>query len=49
MASIIARIMHEKGQSPYNIVCDCRKPEPGMLLQAIREYQHRSGAKSDAG
>jgi D-glycero-D-manno-heptose 1,7-bisphosphate phosphatase len=29
----------EKGQSPYNIVCDCRKPEPGMLLQAMREYQ----------
>jgi D-glycero-D-manno-heptose 1,7-bisphosphate phosphatase len=29
----------EKGQSPYNIACDCRKPEPGMLLQAMREYQ----------
>ena len=28
----------EKGQVPYNIDCDCRKPNPGMLLQAIREY-----------
>lgn len=28
----------EKGQSPYNIDCDCRKPRPGMLLQAIREF-----------
>ena len=22
----------------YNIVCDCRKPKPGMLLQAQRKY-----------
>lgn len=28
----------EKGQSPYNIDCDCRKPHPGMFHQAIREY-----------
>jgi len=28
----------EKGQVPYNIDCDCRKPNPGMLVQAIREY-----------
>jgi len=28
----------EKGQNPYNIDCDCRKPRPGMLTQAIREY-----------
>jgi D-glycero-D-manno-heptose 1,7-bisphosphate phosphatase len=28
----------EKGQAPYNIDCDCRKPNPGMLQQAIREY-----------
>ncbi|MDZ7870733.1 MAG: D-glycero-beta-D-manno-heptose 1,7-bisphosphate 7-phosphatase [Rheinheimera sp.] len=28
----------EKGQEPYNIDCDCRKPNPGMLLQAMREY-----------
>lgn len=28
----------EKGQVPYNIDCDCRKPKPGMLLQAMREF-----------
>lgn len=28
----------EKGQAPYNIDCDCRKPNPGMLLQAMREF-----------
>jgi D-glycero-D-manno-heptose 1,7-bisphosphate phosphatase len=28
----------EKGQNPYNIDCDCRKPRPGMFNQAIREY-----------
>jgi D-glycero-D-manno-heptose 1,7-bisphosphate phosphatase len=24
---------------PYQIDCDCRKPAPGMLLQAINKYQ----------
>lgn len=28
----------EKGIAPYNIDCNCRKPAPGMLLQAIREH-----------
>lgn len=28
----------EKGLVPYNIDCDCRKPNPGMLTQAIREF-----------
>ncbi|MEJ6475711.1 D-glycero-beta-D-manno-heptose 1,7-bisphosphate 7-phosphatase [Pseudoalteromonas piscicida] len=28
----------EKAEAPYNIDCDCRKPEPGMLLQAIAEH-----------
>lgn len=28
----------EKGQAPYNIDCDCRKPNPGMLQQAMREF-----------
>lgn len=25
-------------QPPYNIDCNCRKPAPGMLLQAIHEH-----------
>lgn len=24
--------------TPYNIECDCRKPKPGMLLQAAAKY-----------
>ncbi|RZG08991.1 D-glycero-beta-D-manno-heptose 1,7-bisphosphate 7-phosphatase [Pseudoalteromonas sp. CO348] len=28
----------EKAQGPYKVECDCRKPEPGMLLQAIAEH-----------
>ena len=28
----------EKGIGNYKIVCDCRKGEPGMLLQAAKEY-----------
>lgn len=26
-----------EGVAPYNIACDCRKPEPGMLLRGARE------------
>lgn len=26
------------GMPPYNIMCDCRKPKPGMILQGIREF-----------
>jgi D-glycero-D-manno-heptose 1,7-bisphosphate phosphatase len=38
----IARTYHcphhaEAGIPPYNIVCDCRKPEPGMILRAAAE------------
>ncbi len=29
---------HTAGKSPYNIICECRKPLPGMLLQAAREH-----------
>ncbi|MDX3772601.1 D-glycero-beta-D-manno-heptose 1,7-bisphosphate 7-phosphatase [Chromatiaceae bacterium AAb-1] len=29
----------QKALPPYNIDCNCRKPAPGMLLQAIREHQ----------
>ncbi|MCK3655888.1 D-glycero-beta-D-manno-heptose-1,7-bisphosphate 7-phosphatase [Pasteurellaceae bacterium Macca] len=28
---------HPEGQAPYREVCDCRKPQAGMLLQAIKE------------
>jgi len=27
-----------EGRAPYRGQCDCRKPAPGMLLQAMREY-----------
>ena len=30
---------HPEGKVPeYSCVCDCRKPKPGMLLQAFSEY-----------
>ena len=30
---------HPEGSVPeYTGVCDCRKPKPGMLLQALAEY-----------
>lgn len=29
---------HISGVYPYNINCDCRKPKPGMINQAVREY-----------
>jgi D-glycero-D-manno-heptose 1,7-bisphosphate phosphatase len=28
----------EFGEPPYKVDCDCRKPKPGMLLQAIQEH-----------
>ncbi len=28
----------EKGQGAYKVACDCRKGEPGMLLQAAAEH-----------
>jgi len=28
-----------KANPPYQIDCDCRKPAPGMLVQAINKYQ----------
>lgn len=30
---------HLKGKEPYNIVCDCRKPETGMIEQATEKYK----------
>ncbi len=29
---------HLLGHPPYNIDCDCRKPAPGMIHQAIAEF-----------
>jgi len=26
------------GMPPYNTICDCRKPKPGMILQGIQEF-----------
>lgn len=28
----------EKGIGQYKIACNCRKPKPGMLLQAVKEH-----------
>ncbi|MDX8335823.1 D-glycero-beta-D-manno-heptose 1,7-bisphosphate 7-phosphatase [Candidatus Cetobacterium colombiensis] len=28
----------EKGEGKYKIECDCRKPNPGMLLEGIKKY-----------
>lgn len=30
---------HPSGGAPYDLDCDCRKPEPGMLLTAARDLQ----------
>ncbi len=27
-----------EGEPPYRMVCDCRKPKPGMVLQAAAKY-----------
>lgn len=29
----------EAGVGPYKTVCECRKPKPGMILQAAREWE----------
>lgn len=29
---------HPAGRAPYNLVCDCRKPLPGMLQQAATDH-----------
>lgn len=30
---------HEEGiVAPYNIKCECRKPKPGMILQACKDF-----------
>ena len=34
----------EQGLGTYRIACDCRKPAPGLLLQAIREHALEASA-----
>jgi D-glycero-D-manno-heptose 1,7-bisphosphate phosphatase len=29
---------HPAGHAPHNIVCDCRKPQPGLIYQAASEH-----------
>ena len=30
---------HEEGTvAPYNVKCECRKPKPGMILQACKDF-----------
>ncbi|KKM13011.1 hypothetical protein SY88_00095 [Clostridiales bacterium PH28_bin88] len=29
---------HPDGFPPFNVVCDCRKPSPGMILKACRDW-----------
>jgi len=31
----------EAGSPPYRVICDCRKPEPGMIERAAREFDLR--------
>ena len=33
-----ARIIRRRQRPDYRLVCDCRKPAPGLLLQAMREW-----------
>lgn len=30
---------HPEGHPPYNIICNCRKPAPGMLLKAQEDWK----------
>ena len=30
---------HPNGQEPFNIRCDCRKPQPGMIRQACKDHE----------
>ena len=47
-ASITARITPEGTVDPYAVQCACRKPQPGMILQAARDmastWRHRGSS-----
>lgn len=30
---------HPKGNAPYNIACNCRKPAPGMIQNACQDFE----------
>ena len=30
---------HPDGQNPYSIICECRKPMPGMIFTATKEFK----------
>jgi len=38
-----------KAMEPYNIVCDCRKPSPGMILQAKQKHNIDLGSSVMVG
>jgi D-glycero-D-manno-heptose 1,7-bisphosphate phosphatase len=35
------------GEPPYRLDCDCRKPRPGLIEQAARDFEIDSGGKLD--
>ena len=39
LAGTYACFHHVEGNPPYNVPCDCRKPQPGMLLAAQKELK----------
>ena len=34
----IARVLHCPHHPDYSGICECRKPAPGMILQAVKEF-----------
>ena len=38
MVEILLNSLNGTKISRYNVDCDCRKPKPGMILQAINKY-----------
>ncbi len=38
-----------EAKPPFDLECDCRKPKPGMLLQAMREWEIQPGQAAMIG